>query len=132
MGSLIRTLLICFLVLAVPAQGAAAVTMAYCGPNHHGRGAATDAQQTASGKHSHHGIDSQPAIGHDDPAAQAVHADKQKCSACASCCTFGVVLSTVLDVPAPDLAPTRFSAVSASVEAFVAEGPDRPPRMILA
>jgi hypothetical protein len=146
MSLLIRTLLIWLLVLAVPAQGAAAATMAFCGPNHHGDGTPTHSHQGLPAEHSHDGGGAQSAHEHitapadggvsatASPAApaQAVHADRQKCSACASCCSGSAILSTVLAVPAPVLAPTVFTAVVPSVDAFAADGPDRPPRLVLA
>lgn len=148
MGLLIRTLLIWLLVLAVPAQGAAAATMAFCGPNHHGGGAAAHAQQSPPAEHAHQGIDARSAHAHYAAATQAdedvvataisaaspkfVHADTHKCSACASCCSVGAILNTVLTVPAPELTPTVFSAVVTTVDAFATDGPDRPPRIVLA
>jgi hypothetical protein len=147
MGWLIRTLLIWLLVLAVPAQGAAAATMTFCGPDHHGGGAAAT-QQAAPAAHAHHGSDADSAHEHVDIAGQADeetsaaassaasaksgHASQSKCSACASCCSFGAILSTVLAVPAPVVAPTVFCAVVPSVDTFAADGPDRPPRIVLA
>lgn len=143
MGLLIRTLLIWLLLLAVPAQGVAAATMAFCGPNHHGGGAAAQMNVAAPGGHAHHGVDD--AADHLHPAAQAdenpsasaasgkvVDATKHKCSVCASCCSVGAILSSVLAVPAPAATPTVFSAVVPSVGTFAADGPDRPPRFDLA
>ena len=147
MGLLIRTLLIWLLVLAVPAQGAAAATMAFCGPNHHGAGATTHATSAPHAEHAQHGSDAGSAAHQhkaapdeaDDSAsassvepAKLVHGDKQKCSACASCCSFGAILSTVLAVPAPAVTPTVFSTVVPTVDAFAADGPERPPRIVLA
>ena len=148
MGFLIRTLLIWLMVLAVPAQGAAAATMAYCGPNHHGGGTATQALETESAQHSNHRSGTHSAHAHHDMSALADegnsaaadsaasppggHADKQKCSACASCCSIGAMLSSTIAVPVPDVTPTVFSAVVPSVDAFATDGPDRPPRIVLA
>ena len=150
MGLLIRTLLIWLLVLAVPAQGAAAATMAFCGPNHHGGAAATHAGQMQMARAEHvqpqshaqgaHGNHDEATAVPDDSAdagkfaapATGVHAEKQKCSACASCCSFGAILNSVLTVPAPDLTPTVFSVVVPTVDAFAVDGPDRPPRIVLA
>jgi len=147
MGLWIRTLFIWLLVLAVPVQGAAAATMAFCGPSHHGGGANGVAQATASAAHVHLGgneadhehtpvvalADEDSAASTDSAAPTEVnHGNQQKCSACASCCSLGAILSSVLAVPAPALSPTVFSAVVASVELFAADGPDRPPRIVLA
>jgi hypothetical protein len=145
MGLLIRALLIWLLVLAVPAQGAAAATMAFCGPNHHGGGAAAQMQAAASADHAHHGgaavadheHSQAAAVADEDSSAAASTAkvsdpSKHKCSACASCCSVGAILSSVLAVPAPVFTPTVFSAVVPSVDTFAADGPDRPPRIVLA
>ena len=122
--------------------------MAFCGPNHHGGGAAAQMQATAPANHAH--PDDVVASEHKHPQATAAadedssasadsvapakvsHASKHKCSACASCCSVGAILSSVLAVPAPVFTPTVFSAVVPSVDTFAADGPDRPPRMVLA
>jgi hypothetical protein len=142
MGLLLRTLLIWLLALAVPAQGAAAATMAFCGPNHHG-GEQTSTASSDFAEHSHHGDATRHAEEHaaaladesdaSDASAlvKASHAAKQKCSACASCCSLGAILSTVPVVPVADSAATVFSTVVPTVDAFAADGPDRPPRYVL-
>lgn len=144
MGLLLRTFLIWLLVLAVPAQGAAAATMAFCGPNHHGSGSARAEVGAAVSKHPHHGdaksvreVRSSTSVtmvaADDAPAvAKVIQVTKQKCSACASCCSLGAILTTVPVVPANDSAPTVFTIVVPSVDAFAVDGPDRPPRNVLA
>ncbi len=142
---LIRTILVWLLVLAVPAQGAAAATKAFCGPNHSGA-AGTHGEQVAPAELAHPQADVQGTRGshdkapaHEDSAdagsspapSKGAHSDKQKCSACASCCSVGAILNSVLDVPAPDLTPTTFSVVVPSIDAFAVDGPDRPPRVLL-
>ncbi len=146
--TLIRALLIWLLVLAVPAQGAAAATMAFCGSSHHGAGASGQVLPAEPAQHAHHG--GMPGTAHQHPelaaladghsslvtpsaastdAGGAVH---QKCSACASCCSVSAILSSVLAVPAPLFTPTVFSAVVPTVDTLAADGPDRPPRIVLA
>lgn len=147
MGFVIRSLFIWLLVLAVPAQGAAAATMAFCGPSHHGGGASAQMQAIASAAHAHPGdaptdhqhpqavaVADQDSVASADSAASAKgsYAGQQKCSACASCCSLGAILRSVLAVPAPVFSPTVFSTLVASVQRFAAEGPDRPPRIVLA
>lgn len=142
----VRTLLIWLLVLAVPAQGAAAATMAYCSPNHDDGGNAAAAQVEALGEHEHHRFGAQ----HDHPGAGAqpsdsatteadasvptkfVQSDSRKCTACASCCSAAAILNTVLDVPVPASAPTVFVAVVPTIDVFIADGPERPPRAFFA
>ena len=67
---LIRTLLIWLLALAIPAQGAAASTMAFCGAGHHGGTAAATADDAAAG-HVHGGHLSVAAL--EDPQAASEH-----------------------------------------------------------
>ena len=69
----------------------------------------------------------------DDASAtvKSSHAAKQKCSACASCCSLGAILSTAPAIPVTDSAATVFATVVTTVDAFAADGPDRPPRNLL-
>ena len=120
--------------------------MAFCGPNHHGGAAATHAEQVAPAEHVQAHAQGTPGkhdkttatqedsadAGSSAAPAKSVHADKQKCSACASCCSIGAILIPVLAVPAPDLTPTVFSVLVPPVDAFAVDGPDRPPRIVLA
>ncbi len=154
---LIRVLLIWLLVLAVPAQGAAAATMAACGPHHDGGVSTALAQQTLSAMHAHHGTQGQMAHKHQDTftgvgqvdqvtassaspdpstvaatPASGVQSDQHKCSACASCCSAGAILNKALKLPEPAASSTVFSAVVPTVNAVAVDGPDRPPRMVLA
>ena len=139
MGLLIRMLLIWLLVLAVPAQGLAAATMAFCGPNHHGGGAAATAQSAGSGEPAHHDMAAPAAHGEPGPVLLQASTESghhgqgsKKCSACASCCSIGAMLSPALAVPVAMVAPTVFSVVVATIDPFAADGPDRPPRIRLA
>ena len=147
MGWYVRTLLILLLVLAVPVQAAAAVTMSLCSPNHHRGG---PVEQRAVAEHAHHGSAALTPHGHESVEAQPdgdeatsapastvalaklIQSDEHKCSACASCCSGGAILSTMLTVPAPEIGPTVFIADVPRVDVFAASGPDRPPRIFLA
>jgi hypothetical protein len=64
-------------------------------------------------------------------ASKLAHADKHKCSACASCCSAALIGNTVLRVPAPEVTPTVFNSVVPTVEKFSSSGPDRPPRVLV-
>ena len=144
MGLSIRTLLIWLLVLALPVQGATAVTMASCGPNHASSATAASLVLAASSSHSHDGDMAQAAHGHDGAGVEAAtaldtsapatggHADAHKCSACASCCSSSAMLASALQMPFTDIAATAFATVVVSVDAFAVGGPDRPPRPVLA
>lgn len=171
MGSRIRTLLIWLLALALPAQGVAAATMVFCGPNHHGAGPVAHSQH-ANAEHAHrgsaaqqnrtqlgashaehhgaqngaqngaqHGAQHAGAAQADEGSssvevakapAKLKQADSQKCSACASCCSAAAILSSAPSVAAPDFSATVFATVEPSVDPFAADGPDRPPRIVLA
>ena len=143
MSLLVRTLLVWTLVLAIPAQGMAAATMAFCGPGHDGTASVRIAMSVPS-EHAHHGGSpsahplhagaSVDAASTDAPvlAEKAGTAPQQKCSACAACCALGALLSTVPVVPATASAPTVFITFVPAVDAVAADGPDRPPRNVLA
>ncbi|KPF41564.1 hypothetical protein D621_21655 [beta proteobacterium AAP51] len=143
MSLLIRTLFVWLLMLAIPAQGMAAATMAFCGLNHHGGGSARAEVGATVSKHTHHGdavsmqefdadVADAMAVADDVSAlVKASQATKQKCSVCVSCCSLGALLSTLPDVPATDSAPTEFITLVPTVDAFAADGPDRPPRNVL-
>ncbi|MDP3226014.1 MAG: hypothetical protein Q8M96_23000 [Rubrivivax sp.] len=132
------------LVLALPVQGAAAATMAFCGPDHHGGGAAVAQPGSTPAVHTHHGDalagDEPPAIRTADVASiddvSAIvtvgQAAMQTCSACASCCSLGAILTLALVVPVTDLSPTLSTTVVPTVGAFAADGLERPPRNVLA
>ena len=61
MGLLVRSLLIWLLVLTVPAQGMAAVTMAFCGPGHAGAASVQSQGKAHAADHAHHHQPSQAA-----------------------------------------------------------------------
>ena len=144
MSSLVRTLLIWLVVLALPVQGAAAATMAFCGPGHHGGESAGAELSVAAAQHSHHGnelarhdlvADAMAEIGSTDDrsaVAKVSQVTTHKCSACASCCSMGAFLTKLPLVAAADPAPTVFSTVAPPVCAVAADGPDRPPRNVRA
>lgn len=141
----IRTLLIWLLVLALPVQGAAATTMAFCGPQHHGGAAAAVTNHSVTAGHVHDRIEAAVAhvhAGADAPApaadgldvpakAKGGAADSHKCNVCGSCCSTGALISAVPTFPAANAASTVFSTVVATVDPFTAGGPDRPPRNLL-
>lgn len=146
MLGLVRTLLVWLLVLAVPAQGAAAATMAFCGPSHHGVEKVIASEHGAMVGHLH-GISDVQA--HHHPAAELADvvqtasmdesaapgltpADAHKCSACAACCLAGALLGAMPRVVAAEVGPTSFDVVVTSVPRFTTGGPDRPPRVVLA
>ena len=66
------------------------------------------------------------------PSSKVSDPGTHKCSACASCCSIGAILSSVLAVPAPVFTPTVFSTVVPGFDTVAADGPDRPTRIVLA
>ncbi len=146
MDLLIRTLLIWLLVLAIPTQGVAAATMAFCGPIPHGGATAMPADHAAAAGHEHvhggleatvsrdHPRTDIPALAGDEhgvPAkAQVGSADHHKCNVCGSCCSTGALISPVPTLSAVDAACASFSSLLATVDPFAADGPYRPPRKL--
>lgn len=141
---LIRTLLIWLLMLAIPAQGVAAATMAFCGPNHHG--AAAGIAEQAAAVHQAHGdheataAHEPPRVDADAPAADDFSGsakaknhltDQHKCNVCGACCSTGALMSALPTLPTTDAALTSFTSVEACIDPFAADGPDRPPRNLL-
>ena len=151
MSCLMRSLLIWLLVLALPAQGFAVAAMVGCGLRHQAAVGAGGAAQVphphphdAAGRAAHdfhHAAlpaptgdagDASASSGPAPDATAAVAADSHKCSACASCCSAGAILNTVPSVPMPEFATLVFADWVVSVAPFAVDGPDRPPRRILA
>ena len=137
-----RSAVMWLLLLALPLQGVAAVTMLNCGPNHHHLSAAsgpapTEAHHHATHEQHQHGIG--VAEDHDEMASTAVHDGspsahhldklmKFKCSACAACCIGAAMPATAIALKPlrPAMRPDSF--VPAPHVGFVTDGPDRPPR----
>jgi hypothetical protein len=141
---MLRTLLIWLLVLALPAQGAIAATMVFCGPSHHSAAASTVAAHGAHAEQHEHAHTAQvhdhiadratgDTASAESPAPESFgHADTKTCSVCASCCSATAIHSTVPKLPVLEPGSTVFGIVVPAIEAFVADGPDRPPRHSLA
>ena len=131
-----RAVLICLLILALPTQGALAATMAFCGPNHHGRAADAGAAHHTDATHAHHaGADGHvEATAADQTAAPGkfTQSDLQKCSVCASCCSAAAIHDTVPKLPVLEPVVADFVFLVPAVEPFAADGPERPPRRFFA
>ena len=133
----VRTFLIWLLALALPAQGVMAATMVFCGPNHHDRAASVAAAAHEDGAaHSHHASsDKQAEVPTSNEAAapdKAAQAGMQKCSVCASCCSAAAIPEAVPKLPVLEPGAADFAAPASAVEPFAADGPERPPRHLLA
>ena len=155
MERFVRCFVMWLLVLALPVQGFAASTMLHCGAGQHGATQATEGEhQHASHKHMGaravsagsesmaHDHAAQASPGHEDSALSppsplskltAKHANVMgKCSACAACCTVAFLPTNVVAFTAP--APSRLLPVVelTTHTGFIADGPERPPRLHLA
>ena len=145
----IRTLLIWLLALALPAQAAAAATMAFCGPQHEHAAvavqphSATPAQHAhgEAGRSGHSHADGVLAAGEVADAAADSAVDlapdsgsggQPRCSACASCCSAGAIAQTPLSVPSAAPGRAEFSDLVTGVSTLALAGPERPPRSPLA
>jgi len=139
-----RTLLIWLLALALPAQGVMAATMVFCGPDHRDQASATVAAHDAGVAHDamhfnaqsdHAAQDSRAGEAAADETAapdKFASSDMQKCSVCASCCSAAAIHDTVPKLPVLEPVAADFAALAPTIEPFAADGPDRPPRHILA
>jgi len=134
MRSWFRFVMACLLALALPAQGLANASMLHCGSSHERMHTAQVAPQAVD-HHAHHGA----AADHADHAShEPVSPDKltdlgqYKCSSCASCCAGIALLSDLPQLVAPEFGATVFAAVAPGVAPFATDGPDRPPRSLVA
>jgi hypothetical protein len=140
-----RLFVMWLIAVALPIQGVAAATMLHCGVANDHRPAAASGmhEHHHSAMHSHadavvgdlhqhvHHHTSTKTAGADAAAHQ--HADGQTgCSVCASCCGVAALPVMPLVLPAQDLAETAVAVHSLPVAVFLTDGPERPPRTILA
>lgn len=138
MSARCRHLIMWLLMLALPMQGWAAVTMLHCGSSHlamvHSPGQAShhpSAENQMLHDHGHHAAATNTAS--DFPAGGKVQNELSdfQCSACASCCLgTALLVSSMVFFGAP-LAATLMSTLSVPAVSFFTSGPDRPPRLPL-
>lgn len=144
MVRMVRTLLIWLLALALPVQGVIAATMVLCGPNHHDQASTVEVTHHADAVHQPHDSPAHPhdaiadTLAEDTASAESAPADKftqaaiQKCSVCASCCSAAAIHDTVPKLPVLEPMAADFPTLASAVEPFATDGPDRPPRHLLA
>ena len=146
MGSILRTVLLWLMAIALPVQGMAASAMLVCGPSHermtqsvgseaheavhaiaHHQAAANPAGPTAD---AHHAVDT------DDTGADAsgkfTDLGKYKCSACAACCSMLALPAGVAWLGEPGLVNAIPGAPAAAAPSYLTEGIERPPRALFA
>lgn len=137
----LRLLIVWFIAIALPVQGMAGVTMAHCGSSHARMGATMEAPQHRHADRKavahHHPADVADGAAQPDhgaaPQAKAQSSKlsdlaQYKCSSCASCCAGSALPSAIPRLLEPTAAPAVFSEEMVTVDAFVSDGPDRPPR----
>jgi hypothetical protein len=154
MSRILRIALLWLLAVALPAQGIAAATMSHCGPDHrgavptgvhaghshdHGATLAMRSHQHQHDQgtpvHAHGGDDVTGATTGDHQAAKAFtlqKVSKASCSACASCCAGAALPSAIATFEASPAHDGVVAWLPRAVPAFFTDGPDRPPRTVLA
>lgn len=148
MAVLRKLAMVWLLALAIPVQGLAAATMVHCGSSHQRMHAAVAPGHSHAG--SHHALERQHAMDHGAVAADAAdhhHASvaeaaaepdkyselaQYKCSACGACCSVAAMPGFSLTVPEPTPVVQWQVAHCLARFGFVTDGPERPPRLILA
>lgn len=131
MSLIVRMLLTWLLVLAIPAQAGAAAVMAFCNPGQHAPSVSVLSHLDTSPEHDHGAHEHRAGLTADADHHTDHHAD-HKCSACAACCSVSALLNSVPTIAVPDASPAVFSVVACTVDAYIADGPERPPRAFLA
>ncbi len=139
-----RFVLAWLVLLALPMQGFAAATMLNCGPNHHrmmaaAMAGATEADEHVAGEQHHHEMGVMAdhlheAAADDGDTALVHHLDKLmkfKCSACAACCMGAAMPTAAVCFDPLPLAVSPAAYVPTLHLGFVADGPDKPPRLFL-
>jgi hypothetical protein len=142
----LKFVIVWLLALAIPAQGLAAATMAHCGASHqrmHAAGAQAESHATDHHRQQHsHQHEAGAVRSADRHVAVSSHATTEpdkfsdlgqyKCGVCGSCCSAaampGFSLALPESAPVAQWEAVRFHAYIV----FVTDGPDRPPRPILA
>ncbi|MDB5933799.1 MAG: hypothetical protein JWQ01_1143 [Massilia sp.] len=142
---LVKSLIVWFLLLAVPFQGFASATMLFCAPmQSHSPVAHTDAASSEhhdhdamlAGQHADHDHnisgDHEASPDDADHTSMASHHDGSKCNSCAACC-FGASMPPSGSVR-PAIDSQRFSAIpfdTGFVPAVELALPERPPQASL-
>lgn len=140
-----RTLLMWMLVIAIPAQGMASVTMVSCGSGHHHAGETGASLQHVETMYAHqHHADAMQAVhghvqadeggpgsGSDIDHAKTNDHVKQKCSVCTTCCVAAVLPSVSVALHEPLLADFFHAHAPSSLSSILIDGLERPPRAVL-
>lgn len=138
----LRLLIVWVMAVALPVQGIAGVSMAHC--------ATSPERQTAAATAGHHRHAGPAHAAHHHAAATATTAaemavakaaggqsattsladlSQPKCSSCTSCSTGSALPCEMPRLPQTAAAPAVFAEPVVTIGTFVAEGPERPPRL---
>lgn len=152
MNRALRKWLVWLLVLALPAHGALAATMALCGLQGPASSRAVldiGAEISSTSEHCHpravpgHAVAEVRGLGQageasvsaeatvPDPATYPAQTDQHNCSVCTACSSAAALSIDAPMIGDPIAGRTEFRCVVVSVAPFVASGPDRPPRPLL-
>ena len=137
MNTLLRTLTLWLVLLAVPFQGFASAAMLGCGVGSMGHTMpAPSAPADAGAEHAHHGMHDAEQHATADPGAShhtMQHQGNAKCGAC-SACSIGAAIAPAPVIALPVHAPPRLAVPlsSASPPSVDLALPERPPRFVLA
>jgi hypothetical protein len=125
MRRVVKALLMCLLVLALPVQGLAAQRMLFCAPAQHKVVQAQAPHDHSAHMHAQHSKADAKAAPQADPG-------HGKCSACAACCAgVGLVPTPLVFEPSPP-SPDYTARVFAARSGYTPSRLERPPRSPLA
>lgn len=129
MRKLIRLLLLCTLMLAIPLQGFAAAGIANCGSSTD-HASLQQAQDNHPASHQHLHGDSSANTSDTGTKHQpgSDHAVKDKCSSCSACCVGAAIFSTT--VLTGELSPSseKIQYPHSGIAIHIGDSLDRPPR----
>lgn len=134
MRAAVRFLLTIMLLLALPLQGYAAASMLRCAPSHHGHHGMAQAEQPDHAMHHGEAAGAGHDLHHasDDVDVHGTSHGKYGCSACAACCVGGALTASVQIVSTSSQLHERPLPAGAYFATFITDGPERPPRTVLA
>lgn len=132
MNTLLRTLTLWLVLLAIPFQGFASAAMPGCANRHMPPAPSVP----ADAQHAHHGMHGAEQHATADPGAgqhTMGHHGNAKCGAC-SACSIGAAIAPAPPIAVPVHAPPRLTVpfASASLPSVDLALPERPPRFVLA
>ncbi len=138
MKKLGHLLIMCFLMVMLPAQGVAAASMRMCGVTHQ---QTTPAGQQHAPDDQHH-VDAnaingatatatiQASDAHHTPEqlTSLTSLNKEKCSSCATCCVGAVLFSPAIRANVISFSAEKINLSLSSYSGHIGNSPERPPR----